>query len=180
MVGTALEELHGDELSEAYGLLARHFSEADEPEKAARYLLEAGDAARAVYAEEEAIAQYRRALPFLERLEDTGRARGVLFKMALAHHLSFDFEAADDAWQEAFRLAEPAPHRLEPTERIETTLTESSYWVPGHGYDIGGWSFGMNLFRGLLRLDRGGEVVPDLADRRDRLDRRMHVSIPAS
>ena len=103
VVGTALEELHGDELSEAYGLLARHFSEADEPEKAARYLLEAGDAARAVYADEEAIAQYRRALPFLERLGDAGRARGALFTMALAHHLAFDFEAADAAWQERLR-----------------------------------------------------------------------------
>jgi ABC-type transport system substrate-binding protein/class 3 adenylate cyclase len=163
VVGTTLEELHGDELSEAYGLLARHFTEADEPEKAARYLLEAGDAARAVYADDEAIAQYRRALPFLERLGDTGRARGVLFKMALAHHLAFDFEAADDAWQEAFRLLEPPPRRLEPTERIETTLREP-VWTPGHGYDLGAWSFGTNFFRGLLQLDRGGDVVPDLAE----------------
>jgi len=36
-----LEQLHGDELAEAYGLLARHFAEADEPVKAARYLLAA-------------------------------------------------------------------------------------------------------------------------------------------
>ena len=59
VVGTALEELSADELSEAYGLLAHHFAEADEPERAARYLLEAGDAAKAVYADEEA----HRALP---------------------------------------------------------------------------------------------------------------------
>ena len=51
LVGEALEDLHGDELSEAYGLLAHHYAEANEPEKAARYLLEAGDAARAVYAD---------------------------------------------------------------------------------------------------------------------------------
>src|SRR5262249_1965268 len=114
VVGTALEELHADELSEAYGLLAPPFSEADEPEKAARHTLGAGAAARVVYADEEAIAQYRRALPYLERLEDTGRARGVLFKIALVHHLAFDFEAADGAWQEAFRLAEPPPRRIEP------------------------------------------------------------------
>src|SRR5262249_8072562 len=92
VVGTALEELHGEELSEAYGLLARHFTEADESEKAARYLLEAGDAARAVYADEEAIAHYQRALPFLDRLRDSGRARAALFKIALTHHLAFEFE----------------------------------------------------------------------------------------
>ena len=46
-VGRALEELHRDSPSEVYGLLARHFSEADEAEPAVEYLLKAGDAARA-------------------------------------------------------------------------------------------------------------------------------------
>ena len=100
VVGTTLEELGQDELSEAYGLLAHHFAEADEPERAARYLLDAGNAARDVYADQEAIASYRRALSFLDRLGDAGRSREVLFKIALTHHLAFDFEAADAAWAE--------------------------------------------------------------------------------
>ena len=74
-----------------------------------------------VYADEEAIAQYRRALTFLDRLGDAGRARQVLFKIALSHHLAFDFEAANAAWADAFTRPEPPPRRLEPTERIETT-----------------------------------------------------------
>jgi ABC-type transport system substrate-binding protein/class 3 adenylate cyclase len=164
VVGEALEELHGDELSEAYGLLARHFAEADEPEKAARYLLEAGDAARAVYADEEAIAQYRRALSFLDRLGDAGRARQVLFKVALSHHLAFDFEAANTAWADAFARPEPPPRRLEPTERIETALGRIPAYVPGYGYDVRSWTFAPSLFRGVLRLDRGLDVVPDLAE----------------
>ena len=180
VVGTALEELHGEELSEAYGLLARHFSEADEPEKAARYLLEAGDAARAVYADEEAIAQYRRALPFLDRIGDSGRARAALFKIAVAHHLGFDFEAANAAWTEAFARPEPPPTRLEPSERIETCAVRLEDWVPGHGYDVMSWSFGPNLFRGLLRLDRGSEVVPDLAEQVAVSDRRPRVPIPVA
>jgi ABC-type transport system substrate-binding protein/class 3 adenylate cyclase len=164
LVGEALEDLHGDELSEAYGLLARHFAEADEPEKAARYLLEAGDAARVVYADEEAIAQYRRALTFLDRLDDAGRARQVLFKIALSHHVAFDFEAANEAWIEAARHPEPPPRRLEPTKRIETSLFRTAVAVPGHGYHVVSWLFAPNLFRGLLRFDRGFEVVPDLAE----------------
>ena len=135
VVGTTLEELDEDELSEAYGLLAHHFAEADEPERAARYLLEAGDAARAVYADEEAIAHYRRALSFLDRLGDARRARQVLFKIALAHHLAFDFEAANAAWAEAF--TRPGRHldaSSRPSARDDPAPAQRS--VPGHGYDI--------------------------------------------
>jgi ABC-type transport system substrate-binding protein/class 3 adenylate cyclase len=164
IVGAALEELHEDELSEAYGLLARHFAEADEPQRAAKYLLEAGDAARAVYADEEAIANYRRALPFLDRIDDSGRARAVLLKIAVAHHLAFDFEAANAAWAEAFARPEPPPRRFEPTERIEMALGRLPAYVPGYGYDVTSWTFAPNLFRGVLRLERGLDVVPDLAE----------------
>jgi ABC-type transport system substrate-binding protein/class 3 adenylate cyclase len=164
VVGTTLEELDPNELSEAYGLLAHHFAEADEPERAARYLLDAGNAARAVYADGEAIAHYRRALSFLDRLGDAQRARAVLFKIALAHHLAYDFEAADAAWAEAFARPEPPPVRLEPTERLETGFLRMQSWVPGHGYDTVAWMLGPNLFRGLLRLERGLDVVPDLAE----------------
>ena len=155
LVGEALEELHREELSEAYGLLARHFAEADEPEKAARYLLEAGDAARAVYADDEAIAQYRHALTFLDRLGDAGRARQTLFKIALSHHLAFDFEAANAAWADAFTRPEPPPRRLEPTERIETTLFGLELSVPGHSYQSSSWFFAPNLFRGLVPFRQG-------------------------
>lgn len=164
VVGTALEELHGDELSEAYGLLARHFAEADEPEKAAHYLLDAGDAARALYADEEAIAHYRRALSFLDRLGDTGRARSVLFKIALAHHLAFDFEAANEAWAEAFTRPEPPPVHSELTEQLTLPGLRARDWTPGYGYDISAWLFGPNLFRGLLRIEHL-DVAPDLAER---------------
>jgi ABC-type transport system substrate-binding protein/class 3 adenylate cyclase len=165
IVGTALEQMQSDELSEAYGLLAHHFAEADEPERAARYLLQAGNAARAVYADEEAIAHYRRALSFLDRLGETAAARAVLFKVALAHHLAYDFEAADAAWTEAFQRPEPPPVQLEPSEPLETTGFQPQRWVPGYGYDHVSWSFGPNCFRGLLRFAPGLDVVPDLAER---------------
>jgi ABC-type transport system substrate-binding protein/class 3 adenylate cyclase len=164
IVGTALEELSADELSEAYGLLAHHFAEADEPERAARYLLEAGDAANDLYANEKALTHYRRALPFLDRLRDSRRAREVLFKVALAHHLAFEFEAANAAWAEAFEHPEPPVRRTERTERLETAMVRPRAWVPGHAYDVVAWSLGPNFFRGLLRLARGIHPVPDLAE----------------
>src|SRR5262245_56290159 len=46
-IGEALEAENRDS-PDTYGVLARHFSEADSPEKAAKYLLKAGDAALAI------------------------------------------------------------------------------------------------------------------------------------
>ena len=112
-VGEALEALYGDSREEVYELLARHFGEADEPEKAVEYLLAAGDAARAVYADQEALDHYRSARAFLARLGDERRARDTLFKMALAYHLAFDFEQAEKTYDEAFccRVEDPRLRR---------------------------------------------------------------------
>ena len=117
-VGEALVELNRDSPAEVYGLLAHHFAEADEPERAVEYLLKAGDTARAGYAEEEAIELYRRALGFMERTGDQARARQTLLKIALTHHLAFDYHAANEAFSEAFVRPAPVPSRLEPSERI--------------------------------------------------------------
>jgi hypothetical protein len=65
--------LHPDSPAEVYGLLGHHFAEADEPQRATEYLLKAANAARAAFAEDEAIELYRRALGFMEheRLADS-------------------------------------------------------------------------------------------------------------
>ena len=162
-VGEALEELHRESPEEAYGPLARHFAEADEPERAVDYLLKTGDAARALFAEEEALEHYRRALEFLDRLEDHQRARETLFKVALTHHLGFDFERASRAYEEAFERPPPAPRRLEPTESVELAADRPDALVPGHTYATSGALFVDHLFRGLLRVDRELNVVPELA-----------------
>lgn len=165
-VGEALEELADEDTPVADGTLARHFAEADEPERAARYLLAAGDTARAVYAEDEAIASYRGALAFLDRIGDARRARRTLYKIALAHHLAFDFEGANTAWAEAAARPTPAPVRLEPTEHIASLggVEEPGRTLPpGYAYDYFSWYLTSHLFRGLMRLEEGLDVVPDLA-----------------
>ena len=90
-VGRALEELHRASPAEVYGLLARHFSEANEAALAIEYLLKAGDTARAVYANEQALEHYGRALGFMRATGELQGMRKTLLKVALAHHLAFDF-----------------------------------------------------------------------------------------
>ena len=67
-----------------------------------------------------------RALPARARLHGEhrrpGRARDTLLKIALTHHLAFDFKRAGAAYDEAFALPAPLPVRLEPSERIAIPL----------------------------------------------------------
>ena len=161
-VGRALEELHRDSPTEVYGLLARHFSEADEAVPAIEYLLRAGDAARAVYANEQALEHYGLALGFLRRTGEAQRTRKTLFKVALAHHLAFDFQSASRAWEEA--LSHPfEPERREPTERLRLLFPPIWDFVPGYGYMSHTIWFVQHLFRGLFRIDEEVNLIPDLA-----------------
>ncbi len=61
-VGQAIETLFADRLEEFYSLLAHHYAQAEEWEKAQEYLLKAGDQAGRVAADTEALAHYEQAL----------------------------------------------------------------------------------------------------------------------
>jgi ABC-type transport system substrate-binding protein len=166
-VGEALESIHRDSLEEVWGLLARHFTEADEPERAVAYLLKAGDAARSSFANEEALAHYQRALAFLDELGDTERARQILLRIALTHHLAFDYPAANEAFGAAFARPPPVSARMEPSERITWAVAGAGFTevAPGLSYSKQGWEVGRNLFRGLVAVGRDFDIEPDLAER---------------
>ena len=67
----AIEARRPDDLE----ALAHHYDQAGEAEKAADYLLQAGDRARGLYAHQEAIDHYRQALEFLKRAGRPGTGR---------------------------------------------------------------------------------------------------------
>ena len=69
-VGEALEMEYRDRLDERVSQLAYHFVAGGDREKALRYSISAGDRARDLYANEEAIAYYRRALELAESQEE--------------------------------------------------------------------------------------------------------------
>ena len=163
-VGEALEDIYRESPEEAYGLLARHFTEADEPDKAVDYLLKAGDAARAVYADKEALEHYARARVFLARVGDERRARDTLFKMALAYHVAFDFEKAEEMYDEAFSCRVGEDPKLPTTERLETASGSPGELAPGDVYSTEAGYFAELLFRGLLMVDSELNVVPAMAD----------------
>ncbi|HEY54507.1 MAG TPA: AAA family ATPase, partial [Caldilineae bacterium] len=85
-VGEALE-LEGEK---RVGLLAYHWAQAGEWQKAVPYLLQAGDQARLLYALQEAVAYYRQALDYLQEQGEGEQAARTLMKLGLTHHNAFD------------------------------------------------------------------------------------------
>ncbi len=163
-IGEALEMLYGETNESVYGPIGRHFAEADEPERAARYLLLAGDAARAVYADHEAVEHYRRARTFLRRLDDPERERDTLFKIALVRHLAFDYTRAGQAYDAAFDCSTEARTERAPTPaRLDLSLIRPDSYAPGDTYSGESAIVIEQLFRGLLRIDHDLNVVPELA-----------------
>ena len=166
-VGEALRDLHREAPAEVYGLLAHHFTEADESEQAIEYLLKAGDAARAAYADDEAIELFQRALAFMERTGDDPRARPTLLRIGLAHHIGFDYRAANAAFGAAFERPVPAPRRMQPSEQIRWGLLAGWHidqLAPGAYGQMTADVVTVNLFRGLVAVGHDGEIEVDLAE----------------
>jgi tetratricopeptide (TPR) repeat protein len=122
-VGTALEQVAGPDLATIASELAHHFLQGSEvalplADKAAYYLLLAGDAAAQVYANDEARQHYEQALSLLKTLPDTAdnRRRRVdaLIQMVACAYL------ADSPEQNMAHLFEAEPLAQALSDREET------------------------------------------------------------
>jgi oligopeptide transport system substrate-binding protein len=176
-VAQALEQLFPDRVEEQLGLLAHHWERAGDAEKAIAYLLRAGDQARMVYAHEEAIDYYQRALRFLRERGEHEQAARTLMKLGLVHTAAFQPQEARDAYDEGFGLWEPVPPTEEPAQlrkpagvlrfAVEEPLTLDAGKA---GDDVSAFVTGQ-LFEGLVEVDEDYNVLPAAAARW-RIDRR--------
>ena len=176
-VGLALELLYQDQIEDLVALLAYHWEQAEVAEQAVQYLLRAGDQARLVYAHEEAVDYYKRALAF-QRVQGTdGNAQTArtLMRLGLTYHNAFDFQQAREAYDEGFDLWQQsvrrpehapgmAPHPLRMTWDTPPTLD------PTMADDITSIGLINQLFSGLVNLSAEMGVVPGIARTWDVLD----------
>jgi ABC-type oligopeptide transport system substrate-binding subunit/tetratricopeptide (TPR) repeat protein len=170
-VGLVLEALYGDQVEEIAPQLARHFQEAGMAEKAVEYLLQAGDQARMVYAHEEAIGYYERALALLREQGDHQRAARTLLKMGLVYSAAFQPDKAREAYEEAFGLWDPG----RPTEGLaglqeqvgvlRLAVDEPLTLDPGKAGDDTSTFMTGQLFEGLVEVDEDYNVLPAVAAR---------------
>jgi len=168
-IAEALAELYKGRIEEVTVQLAHHFAEAGNGERAVEYLLKAGDQARGLYAHQEAIAAYQRALSFLKEMGEYERAARTLMKLGLAYHLAFDFRQARQAYEEGFNLwqrasearpahpLQPAPHALRVNWSDPPTLD------PTMSGTVTSTDVIEQLFSGLVALSPELDVVPAMA-----------------
>ena len=173
---TAIEHQYPD----SFEALAYHYDRAAAPDKATHYLLRAGDRARGLYASQEAIAYYQRALAFLKGQGKYEQAARVLMRMGLVYIAAFEPDKARQAYDEAFDLWEPLRgsddlpdyypgESQEEQPMVPATLRfavmEPSTLDPGMMADDASLFIAAQLFEGLVKVDRAYNVLPAVASR---------------
>jgi ABC-type oligopeptide transport system substrate-binding subunit/class 3 adenylate cyclase len=160
-----LEERYAVRDAEVLGLLAYHWLRAEDEEKAADYLLRAGDKARLEYALDEAIDHYRDLLPLLERRGERQEIALVLFKLALALHTSLRFAEANETYQRAFEhWTPPEPRAATERLRIASSFLPNDL-DPKSAIAWPNIQACMQLFDRLVEAWPERTIVPSLADR---------------
>lgn len=107
-VGAAMEMLFPDRLDALYGLLAYHFAQAGERDKAIKYARLAARQAVAVYAYDDAIQNLRKALELIEAGDPIETHLGLVEELADVYRLVRDFAQAIAMYRQALDLARDA------------------------------------------------------------------------
>lgn len=108
-VGEAIENLFPGRLEEFYGLLAHHYTQAEDPEKALEYLIKAGDQAKTAYANQEALVYYQQAYDLLKdskEREEQKKAADLLASLGDLHWILAEAQEALARYEEAKSLYE--------------------------------------------------------------------------
>ena len=161
-----LEATYAGREDEVAGLLAHHWLAAEDEDKAVTYLARAGDRARQEYALDEAIEHYRELLPILERRGERREVALVLFKLALAFHVSLRFGEANETYQRAFAFWTPPEAAASPTAslRIGTSFLPNDA-DPRSAIAWPNIQLCMQLFDRLVEAWPERTIVPSLAER---------------
>jgi ABC-type oligopeptide transport system substrate-binding subunit len=162
---TAVEALRPDN----FEVLAYHYDQAGNSEKATDYLLKTGDRARALYAHQEAIDNYERALALLKEKGDHENAARTLMKLGLTYHSAFDFKRSRQAYEEGFLLWQRVG-QLESTavltsapQALRVAVVEPTTLDPTLMADLPSLTAVEQLFSSLVQPTPGMGVVPHAA-----------------
>ncbi len=143
-VAETLERLYSDHVEELVDLLAHHWDRAEQPgaERAIAYRLRAGNRARIAYANEEAVAHFRRAVELIGTSHSDAQAQPALsvkekeqaWRLEAATGLGRVYlgmgkaHEAEGALQEAIALGQKADLSAHEMARLYHWLGESLWW----------------------------------------------------
>ena len=167
-IAEALERLFPQRVEEQLGLLAYHWEHAEESEKAIGYLLRAGDQARLIYAHQEAIGFYQRALALQRATGDDEGAARTFMRMGLTYHTAFDYERGRQAYDAGFAAWQAA--MAAPRATIQPSASHALRMSYGSAVSLdpahtGIFSyFTSQLFSGLVEESPALVILPDVAE----------------
>jgi ABC-type oligopeptide transport system substrate-binding subunit/DNA-binding SARP family transcriptional activator len=178
-----MEHTYALETAKLASELAFHFEQARQLDKgltgkALGYLQQAGDEARGLYAHQEAVDYYERALALLKEESDFAQAARTLMKLGLTYHNAFKYQEARRAYAEGLALWQqtgsvetvttlpPAPHAL----RLDVNSVPMSLDPVLGLEDPFSVRVISQIFSGLLELGPEMQVLPDVAQSWDVLE----------
>jgi transcriptional regulator with AAA-type ATPase domain/tetratricopeptide (TPR) repeat protein len=131
-IGEAVEQVYADRLSEHFGVLAHHFTQARRWHKSVEYLLAAAQQAERTFASREALALYDEALRAAERLSGGVGDPGTLIKIhkakARLYALTSDFERSVAEGERILPLARLIGDRVAEAEAL-AAIAWASLWA---------------------------------------------------
>jgi predicted ATPase/DNA-binding SARP family transcriptional activator len=154
-VGSTLEALYADRAEQVAGQLARHFQVAGNVDKAVKYLLQAGERARRLSANEEAIGYFQQGLRLLQSLPDspTRAQRDLALQLPLGNALiTIKGYAAPEVGQ-AFSRARDLCRQLGDTPELFPVLAGLHRFFLAQGEE----QMGRELGEQLLNLAQKGQ-----------------------
>lgn len=137
LVGETYEQLYADRLDEYAAVLAQHYAESGDVAKTLDYSIRAGDVAMRVYANDEAVTHYSRAMQVLKREGDAGgkvvALRELYLKRGRALELLSHFDEAARNYDEMHAAARERGDRAFELAALIACATIRS--IPGSARD---------------------------------------------
>jgi transcriptional regulator with AAA-type ATPase domain/tetratricopeptide (TPR) repeat protein len=131
-IGQAVEHVYADRLSEHFGVLAHHFTQAQRWDKALEYLLAAAQQAERTFATREALALYDEALRAAERLAGGVGDPDTLIRIhgakARLFFVTSEFERSAAEGERILPLARLTGNRTKEAEAL-ATIAWASTWL---------------------------------------------------
>jgi tetratricopeptide (TPR) repeat protein/MoxR-like ATPase len=130
-IGTAVEQVYADRLSEHFGVLAHHFTRAQQWNKSLEYLLAAAQQAEGTFATREALTLYDEARVSAERLAGGVADPQTLIRIheakARLYFVTSDFERSAAEGERILPLARLVGDRIKEAEAL-ATIAWASAW----------------------------------------------------
>jgi transcriptional regulator with AAA-type ATPase domain/tetratricopeptide (TPR) repeat protein len=130
-IGEAVEQVYADRLSEQFGVLAHHYTQAERWDKALEYLLAAAQQAEHTFATREALAHYDAALRAAERPSGGGGDPETLIKIHLAkarlYFVTSEFAQSRAEGERVLPLARLTGNRTKEAEAL-VTIAWAATW----------------------------------------------------